>query len=82
MLKSINDYSSCHNCHKDRATEVIFTYKIPYGNEYVVSIGTVDSFAQKDLFEFESAEEIENLMLGLANMLTMIKRDNKGYLPR
>lgn len=60
--------------------EMIFSYKVPYGNSYGLSTGNKSNFCTREMYKFENVAEIENLMLGLADMLNQIRRDNNGNL--
>lgn len=60
--------------------EMIFSYKVPYGNSYGLSTGNKGSFCTREMYEFENVTEIENLMLGLADMLNKLRCDNGGNL--
>ena len=60
--------------------EMIFSYEVPYGNKYGLSTGNKGSFCTREMYEFENVTEIENLMLGLADMLNKIRCNNGGNL--
>lgn len=60
--------------------EMIFSYKVPYENRYGLSTGNKGVFCTREMYEFENVTEIENLMLGLADMLNQIRRDHNGNL--
>ena len=62
--------------------EIIFTYRLVDGTKYGLSTGTKRGFCTKEFYEFDSVEEIETLMLGLADMLNKIRLEHNGKLPR
>lgn len=67
----------------DRDVEMIFTYRSPRGAKYGLSTdGNIRFFCTGECYEFDSAEEIETLMLGLADMLNKLRLENRGRLPR
>lgn len=57
-----------------------FSYEVPYGNKYGLSTGNKGGFCTREMYEFENVTEIENLMLGLADMLNKIRCNNGGNL--
>lgn len=71
-LRRLND--------NEEHVEMIFSYKVPYGNRYGLSMGNKGGFCTREMYEFENVTEIENLMLGLADMLNKIRCDNGGNL--
>lgn len=71
-LRRLND--------NEEHVEMIFSYKVPYGNRYGLSTGNKGGFFTREMYEFENVTEIENLMLGLADMLNKIRCDNGGNL--
>lgn len=52
------------------------------GSKYGLSTGTKRGFCTKEFYEFDSVEEIETLMLGLADMLNKIRLEHNGKFPR
>lgn len=67
-----------------RDVEMILTYKLMDGSKYGLSTGTKRGFCicTKEFYEFDSVEEIETLMLGLADMLNKIRLEHNGKFPR
>ena len=65
-----------------RDVEMILTYKLMDGSKYGLSTGTKRGFCTKEFYEFDSVEEIETLMLGLADMLNKIRLEHNGKLPK
>lgn len=65
-----------------RDAEIIFTYRLVDGSKYGLSIGTKRGLYTRELYDFDSVEEIEALMLGLADVLNKIKLESNGKLPR
>lgn len=76
MLKDNGNLRRFNNDH----VEMIFSYKVPYGNKYGLSTGNKGGFCTREMYEFENVTEIENLMLGLADMLNQLRCDNGGNL--
>lgn len=71
----------------NRDTEVIFTYQLPqpfYRNDtFAVTTGARDNLCTREFYEFDNVEEIEKLMLGLADMLNELRRlKSNGRMPR
>ena len=62
--------------------EIIFTYRLVDGTKYGLSTGTKRGICTKEFYNFDSVEEIETLMLGLADMLNKIRLEHNGKLPR
>ena len=62
--------------------EIIFTYRLVDGTKYGLSTGTKRGICTKEFYDFESVEEIETLMLGLADMLNKIRLEHNGKFPR
>ena len=62
--------------------EIIFTYRLVDGTKYGLSTGTKRGICTKEFYDFDSVEEIETLMLGLADMLNKIRLEHNGKLPR
>ena len=52
------------------------------GSKYGLSTGAKRGFCTREFYEFDSVEEIETLMLGLADMLNKIRLEHNGKLPR
>lgn len=65
-----------------RDVEMILTYKPMNGSRYGLSTGTKRGFCTREFYEFDSVEEVETLMLGLADMLNKIRLEYNGKLPR
>lgn len=65
-----------------RGAEIIFTYRLVDGTKYGLSTGTKRGFCTREFYEFDSVEEVETLMLGLADMLNKIRLEHNGRLPR
>lgn len=65
-----------------RDAEIIFTYRLVDGTKYGLSTGTKRGFCTREFYEFDSVEEVETLMLGLADMLNKIRLEHNGRLPR
>lgn len=68
-----------------RDVEMILTYKLMDGSKYGLSTGTKRGFCTictKEFYNFDSVEEIETLMLGLADMLNKIRLEYNGKFPR
>ena len=65
-----------------RDAEIIFTYKLVDGSKYGLSTGTKRGFCTREFYDFDSVEEIETLMLGLADMLNKIRLEHNGKFPR
>ena len=65
-----------------RDVEMILTYKLEDGSKYGLSTGAKRGFCTKEFYEFDSVEEIETPMLGLADMLNKIRLEHNGKLPR
>ncbi len=62
--------------------EIIFTYRLVDGTKYGLSTGTKRGICTKEFYDFDSVEEIEMLMLGLADMLNKIRLEHNGNFPR
>ena len=62
--------------------EIIFTYRLVNGTKYGLSTGTKRGICTKEFYDFDSVEEIETLMLGLADMLNKIRLEHNGKFPR
>lgn len=62
--------------------EIIFTYRLVDGTKYGLSTGTKRGICTKEFYNFDSVEEIETLMLGLADMLNKIRLEHNGKFPR
>lgn len=62
--------------------EIIFTYRLVDGTKYGLSTGTKRGICTKEFYDFDSVEEIETLMLGLADMLNKIRLEYNGKFPR
>lgn len=62
--------------------EIIFTYRLVDGTKYGLSTGTKRGICTKAFYDFDSVEEIETLMLGLADMLNKIRLEHNGKFPR
>ena len=62
--------------------EIIFTYRLVDGTKYGLSTGTKRGICTKEFYNFDSVEEIESLMLGLADMLNKIRLEHNGKFPR
>lgn len=62
--------------------EIIFTYRLVDGTKYGLSTGAKRGFCTREFYEFDSVEEVETLMLGLADMLNKIRLEHNGKLPR
>lgn len=62
--------------------EIIFTYRLVDGTKYELSTGTKRGICTKEFYDFDSVEEIETLMLGLADMLNKIRLEHNGKFPR
>lgn len=62
--------------------EIIFTYRFVDGTKYGLSTGTKRGICTKEFYDFDSVEEIETLMLGLADMLNKIRLEHNGKFPR
>lgn len=65
-----------------RDAEIIFTYRLVDGSKYGLSTGTKRGFCTREFYDFDSVEEIETLMLGLADMLNKIRLEHYGKFPR
>lgn len=65
-----------------RDAEIIFTYRLVDGSKYGLSTGTKRGICTKEFYDFDSVEEIETLMLGLADMLNKIRLEHNGKFPR
>lgn len=65
-----------------RDAEIIFTYRLVDGSKYGLSTGTKRGFCTREFYDFDSVEEIETLMLGLADMLNKIRLEHNGKFPR
>lgn len=65
-----------------RDVEMILTYKLEDGSKYGLSTGAKRGFCTREFYEFDSVEEVETLMLGLADMLNKIILEHNGKLPR
>lgn len=65
-----------------RNVEMILTYKLVDGSKYGLSTGAKLGFCTKEFYEFDNVEEIETLMLGLADMLNKIRLEYNGKFPR
>ena len=65
-----------------RDVEMILTYKPMNGSRYGLSTGTKRGFCTREFYEFDSVEEVETLMLGLADMINKIRLEHNGKLPR
>nr|DAH72807.1 MAG TPA: hypothetical protein [Bacteriophage sp.] len=62
--------------------EIIFTYRLVDGSKYGLSTGTKRGLCTREFYDFDSVEEIETLMLGLADMLNKIRLEHNGKFPR
>lgn len=62
--------------------EIIFIYRLVDGTKYGLSTGTKRGICTKEFYDFDSVEEIETLMLGLADMLNKIRLEHNGKFPR
>lgn len=62
--------------------EIIFTYRLVDGTKYGLLTGTKRGICTKEFYDFDSVEEIETLMLGLADMLNKIRLEHNGKFPR
>lgn len=62
--------------------EIIFTYRLVDGTKYGLSTGTKRGICTKEFYDFDSVEEIETLMLGLADMLNKIRLEHNGKFPK
>lgn len=62
--------------------EIIFTYRLVDGTKYGLSTGTKRGICTKEFYDFDSVEEIETLMLGLADMLNKIRLEHNGKFSR
>ena len=62
--------------------EIIFTYRLVDGTKFGLSTGTKRGICTKEFYDFDSVEEIETLMLGLADMLNKIRLEHNGKFPR
>lgn len=62
--------------------EIIFTYRLVDDTKYGLSTGTKRGICTKEFYDFDSVEEIETLMLGLADMLNKIRLEHNGKFPR
>lgn len=78
MLKDNGNFRRLND--NEEHVEMIFSYKVPYGNRYGLSTGNKGGFCTREMYEFENVTEIENLMLGLADMLNKIRCNNGGNL--
>lgn len=65
-----------------RDAEIIFTYRLVDGSKYGLSTGTKRGFCTREFYDFDSVEEIETLILGLADMLNKIRLEHNGKFPR
>ena len=65
-----------------RDAEIIFTYRLVDGSKYGLSTGTKRGLCTREFYDFDSVEEIETLMLGLAGMLNKIRLEHNGKFPR
>ena len=65
-----------------RDAEIIFTYRLVDGSKYGLSTGTKLGLCTREFYDFDSVEEIETLMLGLADMLNKIRLEHNGKFPR
>ena len=65
-----------------RDAEIIFTYRLVDGTKYGLSTGTKRGLCTREFYDFDSVEEIEMLMLGLADMLNKIRLEHNGKFPR
>ena len=65
-----------------RDAEIIFTYRLVDGSKYGLSTGTKRGLCTREFYDFDSVEEIETLMLGLADMLNKIRLEHNGKFPR
>lgn len=65
-----------------KGAEIIFTYRLVDGTKYGLSTGTKRGICTKEFYDFDSVEEIETLMLGLADMLNKIRLEHNGKFPR
>lgn len=65
-----------------RDAEIIFTYRLVDGTKYGLSTGTKRGLCTREFYDFDSVEEIETLMLGLADMLNKIRLEHNGKFPR
>lgn len=61
-----------------RDVEMILTYKLEDGSKYGLSTGAKRGFCTREFYEFDSVEEVETLMLGLADMLNKIRLEHNG----
>ncbi len=64
-----------------RDAEIIFTYRLVDGSKYGLSTCTKRGFCTREFYDFDSVEEIETLMLGLADMLNKIRLEHNGKFP-
>ena len=67
---------------RSKDAEIIFTYRLVDGTKYGLSTGTKRGICTKEFYDFDSVEEIETLMLGLADMLNKIRLEHNGKFPR
>lgn len=65
-----------------RDAEIIFTYRLVDGSKYGLSTGTKRGLCTREFYDFDSVEEIETLMLGLADMLNKIRLEHNGKIPK
>lgn len=65
-----------------RDAEIIFTYRLVDGSKYGLSTGIKRGLCTREFYDFDSVEEIETLMLGLADMLNKIRLEHNGKFPR
>lgn len=60
---------------------IVFTCRFVDGTKYGLSVGEKHGYI-REFCDFDSAEEIETLMLGLADMLNKIRLEHNGKFPR
>lgn len=60
---------------------IVFTCMFIDGTKYGLSVGEKYGCI-REFCDFDSAEEIETLMFGLADMLNKIKSEHNGKLPK
>lgn len=60
---------------------IVFTCRFVDGTKYGLSVGEKHGCI-REFCDFDSVEEIETLMFGLADMLNKIKIEHNGKLPR
>lgn len=60
---------------------IVFTCRFVDGTKYGLSVGEKYGCI-REFCDFDSVEEIETLMFGLADILNKIKSEHNGKLPR